>query len=160
LFLLILIKKCILIYNKIIENNNNNNNNKDDYYYINIINNVIINNKKISYNDLYYNMKKIYLLLNDINIFISSSAQNENNYNIPENIIEDFIEKIITFLFELKINNNNNNVSIKNIKKLKSISNDLIKSILYQLVSNYNNNNTNINYILLNKLTNIQKKIF
>jgi hypothetical protein len=66
---------------------------------------------------------------------------------------------IIIFLFELKINYNNNNISIKNIKKLKSISNDLIKSILYQLVSNYNNN-TNINYILLNKLTNIQKKIF
>ena len=60
----------------------------------------------------------------------------------------------------IKINYNNNNISIKNIKKLKSISNDLIKSILYQLVSNYNNNNTNINYILLNKLTNIQKKIF
>ena len=40
-----------------------------------------------------------------------------------------------TFLFELKIN-----------------SNDIIKSILYQLVSNYNNNNnTNINNIILNK---------
>ena len=51
---------------------------------------------------------------------------------------------IITFLFELKIN-----------------SNDIIKSILYQLVSNYNNNNnTNINNIILNKQTNIQKKIF
>ena len=49
-----------------------------------------------------------------------------------------------TFLFELKIN-----------------SNDIIKSILYQLVSNYNNNNnTNINNIILNKQTNIQKKIF
>jgi len=47
-------------------------------------------------------------------------------------------------LFELKIN-----------------SNDIIKSILYQLVSNYNNNNnTNINNIILNKQTNIQKKIF
>ena len=43
--------------------------------------------------------------------------------------------EIITFLFELKIN-----------------SNDIIKSILYQLVSNYNNNNnTNINNIILNK---------
>ena len=47
-------------------------------------------------------------------------------------------------LFELKIN-----------------SNDIIKSILYQLVSNYNNNNnTNINNIILNKQTNIQKKYF
>ncbi len=52
--------------------------------------------------------------------------------------------EIITFLFELKIN-----------------SNDIIKSILYQLVSNYNNNNnTNINNIILNKQTNIQKKYF
>ena len=52
--------------------------------------------------------------------------------------------EIITFLFELKIN-----------------SNDIIKSISYQLVSNYNNNNnTNINNIILNKQTNIQKKYF